>query len=622
MMNCFEENLKILAEENAELARLVDTAGCDGLSWCETRRGEANLCHEGDDRRWFYHSNYDACRETAQWLGDIPLDALHVLYVYGIGVGYSFDVLKGWLAKRRDRYLVYLEDDLQVLHRLLETARGGEMVSHRQVMLAYLGDNENDCDALCEELAYHFVKLPMKIVALPAYARVREDRLTYLQMRLMHRTVHVNFASEEFLEYGRAFFTNFYKNLFYLPTSHAASKLFGKFNNIPAIICGAGPSLNKNFSVLKTLERRALIFAGGSAINALTGRGLWPHFGATVDPNPEQHKRMVSQTGYELPFFYKGRTYASALETLHGPRIYLTEYVGYPISTWVEKELGIQGTSATEGFNVLHLTIDLARLMGCNPIIFVGMDLAYTDMQLYASSVVAQPKVSEEDLTKATDLNNNSFLRHDIHGKPVYTLWKWIAESHYTSQYAKQFPEKTFINATEGGLGAEGIPNKSLREVAESYLSTEYDLKNWIHQELQQAIFVDVDENKIRKILESIKASLETSLEQCHNLVKSFDALKEAVIDKKVQQIEHWSSEVENLQQQLEEEIAYRHILQPVNHIRSVAFERHFQEIEGDDDSSSEKEQIVEHYEAMHAEALSLQEAAKINLTILNRSLE
>ena len=43
-----------------------------------------------------------------------------------------------------------------------------------------------------------------------------------------------------------------------------------------------------------------------------------------------------------------------------------------------------------------------------------------------------------------------TLLKTDIYGKPIYTLWKWIAEANWIGDFAKAHPDITVINATEG----------------------------------------------------------------------------------------------------------------------------------------------------------------------------
>lgn len=619
-----ERNAELLHSRYSHFFQQVMEVDPDSLQWCETRQGELNLLDTSAPGARHLHSSYSTSKETEKWLAELDWEQIkdntNVLYLYGIGLGYTFDPLEAWLAEGADRYLVYLEDDLRVFRRLLETERGTRILESKQVILVYTGQDERDLEEIAEDLAYYFVKLPVKVAVLPCYQQHKEDRFRDLQMRLMHKTVYISYGSEEFLTYGCKFYRNYYRNLQFLPGSIRASGLYSKFEGMPAIICGAGPSLNKNFDVLRQLDRRALIFAGGSAINALTNRGLMPHFGATVDPNHEQYKRMSSQAGFTLPFFYKGRTYHQVLPYLAGERILLPGNTGYPASSWIESQLGINEPFIREGHNVLHMSIDLARVMGCNPIIFVGMDLAYTGMQLYASDVVGESKVSEQELTRATDLNNNSFLRNDIYGNPVYTLWKWVAESDYTSKYAKEFNETTFVNATEGGLGFDGIANMSLEDVRDHYLKEEHDLRGWVSGIMEQSRY-DLSIDSVKDILGDLRESLQCCKKTSDALAENFVALKDALLEQRVEEVQALSVDIEVQQLELGREVAQVQVLDPVNHIRSILFERKTSEIAVHSDQTRDEE-IAAHCDANREEILSLSEAARLNLELLDEALE
>ena len=43
--------------------------------------------------------------------------------------------------------------------------------------------------------------------------------------------------------------------------------------------------------------------------------------------------------------------------------------------------------------------------MGCSPLIFVGMDLAFTDMKAYAKGVVADASVEEQKILQGGDFD-------------------------------------------------------------------------------------------------------------------------------------------------------------------------------------------------------------------------
>ena len=637
----FEKSIEELKQKNKPLALLLESTNLQGSETTKTRNREDNLSLEIEGKKHFLHSNYNAEKESKKWWDQLEASKVKLLYIYGIGLGYSFDCLKSWLDAEPDRYVVYFEEDLRVLKRLFNTERGHKILKEKRILIEYLGDyeegeeeetgdNKENRKAVCEELAYYFVKLPFLVTSLPLYEKIYEEKYLDLQVHLRHKSAYISFASEEFLGFGAPFFLNFYRNMLSLEGAYSAHSLLGKFHGVPAIICGAGPSLNKNFETLKSLENNALIFAGGSALKALTSKGLQPHFGATVDPNPEQYKRMQQQTGYEVPVFFKGRVFNQAMSVLHGPRLYLTGNSCYPITNWLEDKLGIkEQVNADEGNNVLHLTMELARLMGCDPIIFVGMDLAYTNLQLYADQVIGggtggvngsgsgncSSQVSEEELTKGTNLNNNAFLRDDIYKKPVYTLWKWVAESQYTSQYSKMHDKTTFINATEGGIGVKGVANVSLNEVKEKFLTKQFDLKGQVHTEIQKGILSNVNKKDVLKYYEELEKSLESTLEDLKKLFVLFEDLKIAIEEKSAEKITTVSKEIEEIQERLGDELAYSSILEPVNHIRSILFERKHVELESDE--KSEQEQVLDRCQAHRDEIASLREGAKINLHVL-----
>ena len=65
------------------------------------------------------------------------------------------------------------------------------------------------------------------------------------------------------------------------------------------------------------------------------------------------------------------------------------------------------------------------------------MDLAYTDMKAYASGVEANNTVEAATVTKPDNIDQAALLKTDIYGKPIYTLWKWIAEADWIGDFLK-----------------------------------------------------------------------------------------------------------------------------------------------------------------------------------------
>jgi len=454
----FQKNILLWSQTDPKIALMLPYTDCSSVSFCKTKSGELNLKRISDHKTLYFHSNTYASKEAQKWFSSLDLNGVNVLYIYGVGLGYYYEAAKKWLRQSKDHFIVFLEDDKAVLHRLLETNAGTQILKDKQVQLYYFKGIEESKD-LFEMLYWDFVRMKVLVTALKHYEKNNHRIFFELQRKMDYDIALKNALVDEYLNYGIPFYKNFYPNMLQLAKSYFGNRLFGKFNQVPAIICGAGPSLNKNLPLLKTLTDRAIIFAGGSAINALNDKGVYPHLGAGIDPNAEQYKRISLHQAFETPYIYRNRVYHGAFRMIHGPRLYITGTGGYDVTEWFEEKFDIKEEFLDEGHNVVNFCLQAANAMGCNPIIFVGVDLAFTGMQAYAGGVVEDASVAEEDILKVSDFDAKAIMREDIYGKPVYTLWKWIAESHWIGDFAKEHPKAVMINATEGGLGFPGLCN-------------------------------------------------------------------------------------------------------------------------------------------------------------------
>lgn len=150
--------------------------------------------------------------------------------------------------------------------------------------------------------------------------------------------------------------------------------LRASFQNTPAIIVGAGPSLEKNGHLLRLFEDKALIFAGGSALNVID---VEPHFAASIDAEAP-YQQFKAQPFAEVPFCYQARMNPDNFSLLHGERLLFPDSSCPPINE-------IYGESSFDaGWTVGTFLTAIAKLMGCSPIIFIGMDLCYTAGKKYA----------------------------------------------------------------------------------------------------------------------------------------------------------------------------------------------------------------------------------------------
>lgn len=614
-----EKNLKRWEFFCPQASKLIPQVECFYISGTENPDGKLNLKYGDKYQTFFLHSTENVEQEAKEWFSSLNLQNISVLYVYGIGLGYYYKAVKPWLEMSKKHTLVFLEDDLEVLRIFFETQMAEEILNDTQVRIFYL--DWNNKEGMFQDIVKNFIFQSFKISALNSYALYKKKYVEVSSL-LAYQTSIRSALTGEYISSGMGFFSNYYLNLLKMSSSYIGNNLFDQFKDIPAIICGAGPSLEKNIDLLGKLKDRALIFAGGTAMNAINTKGVNPHFGIGIDPNVFQFSRIIANQAFEVPFFYRNRMYHEALNIIHGEHLYITGAGGYILSDWIEEKLGIPtGTVLSEGFNVINFSLAIALAMGCNPIIFAGVDLAYSGDRSYTPGLfhhaIHDPK--QDFRTKSTE--EELIDKKDINGEPIQTLWKWIHEALWFSQTGYENPENKFYNCTEGGLGFPGIQNMSLAEAAVNYLSKQYDLEGMVHCAVQNSPMPEsVTKGHVLDVLKELYADLKKCLEIFQKIEKIYSEMQSRIAFEKDIPDDYITAEISRLLAPLQENPAYKTILQ-VFESKYIDFANpRFREI--DYDTSLAAEDIhLRKLELLIQRYRFLQTTAKINIDCIDKVL-
>lgn len=498
-------NRNLLMERYPEIGFLFNYVPFEPFTLFTDNDGKLNAKREN----WLLHVETE--KEIENWKRKLDLDELDILYIFGIGLGYHYDFLRGWLDKKRGRRLIFLEEDLGVIAAFLERKGADQLLLDSRVHIRFVVDRK-EWNLKIEELAQEFISDKVGCTIICSYRPFHGRRFKNIELKLMRATAAIHALLSESL-HAEKIFANLYPNFKKLPTAFFANKFEGQFKNIPAIICGAGPSLKDVIPHLKELENKALIIAGGSTMAALSRHGIEPHLGMAVDPNSEEYDRLKPSTAFETPLLYANRVLPDIFATCNGPHGYMRSDTGGLPEVWLEEKLGIEDKAigpdlGREAFSVTTLAVALAYSMGCNPIILAGVDLAYTGMQRYADGVLETAnQVSLSNIKADKRLTERLLKRKDRQGNLVYTLLKWVMESSCISSYAKKHPERQFINATDGGIGFRDVPYEPFEKVSKTFVRT-YNLRGKIHALSQQTRF-NLDLSLLNTLFKDLAHSLE-----------------------------------------------------------------------------------------------------------------
>lgn len=395
---------------------------------------------------------------------NLSLDHLEAVYVYGLSDGYPFLEMEEWLEAVSGRHLIFLEDELEALHRLKAMAWGGKLLKHPQVHLKFL---HRPIDLTLELCAKEF---PFDKIDVATHKK-KSKRFHSMKLALLRKTFLWHSVVSECLS-GHLLHRNIFTNLKRLPRSFYVNKTKNAFAGKPAVICGAGPSLDTVIGDLKQMQDKALIIGCGSALSALSHAHVKPHLAIAFDPNAREKECVKGHRFKDVPLIYGNRLYPEVFEFFEGPCGYFRSPSVSPLERAIEEQLGLSEDDigqdlGREALSVTTLALSLACFWGCSPIILAGVDLAYSNKQHYAPGVTAHVPLPEHVI-----------YRKGAQGKRVATLIKWVMEQETIDAYTKRYPHLVFLNATGQGLGFASIPHRPFSAI--TLPSTPIDVQHMI----------------------------------------------------------------------------------------------------------------------------------------------
>jgi hypothetical protein len=202
------------------------------------------------------------------------------------------------------------------------------------------------------------------------------------------------------------------------------------------LFLGAGPSLHANADLIKQLvnENKVICIAGGSAIRQCSKLGIFPHLALAFDPRFTEQTVVFDYLSDEfierVPFVTNQGLYHNCFKRLK--TAYMTCSSSLPdLCQWLEPEEWI----LPEGrIGVSTMVPFLADLMCANRLIYIGVDLRYT-----------------EDGKRYADIDDNQRAADSQDFEGVDTRLAWIREAVNVEQNQQHIDTKLF-NASDISL--------------------------------------------------------------------------------------------------------------------------------------------------------------------------
>lgn len=478
MSDLLNANLTALARFDEELARRLRATEPSTALRFESAKQEsaltASLAPHSGARPIALASAYRPLTE-AKKLADTADTREHAtLLMLGMGLGYHVAEL---VERANDTAVVVAyEPDPAVLRAVLEQVDCSAWLGRGNVAL-FTG--EVDGGRLTRRMERHVASISqgVQILTHPPTRRLHPESLNRFaeQFKQFVAFCRTNLATT--LVNAAATCRNQAHNLGMYAAGASLDDLRDIAAGRPAVLVAAGPSLAKNIDLLKdsAVRRNVVVVAVQTVLKLLLAHGVRPDFVTALD----YHE--ISRRFYEgleeladVTLIAEPKAHRAIVDHYPGPvRLLQSRFLDLLLGPLAQARDGL-----TAGSTVAHLSFYLAQYLGCDPIVFIGQDLGFTDGVYYCPGTPIH-EVWSAQLSPFNTLEMMEWKRiarqkgnlqkmNDIHGRPIYTDEQMLT---YLRQFERDFAEapQRIIDATEGGLPKENTQRMPLTEAIQRY---------------------------------------------------------------------------------------------------------------------------------------------------------
>ena len=295
---------------------------------------------------------------------------------------------------------------------------------------------------------------------------------------------------------------NFFANLSIIQGGLGVRVVNNVLKGMPAIVVGAGPSLDKNLAQLKDLRDKACMISCDASLEAVLKAGCKPHIVLSAE-SKERVKRYLTPEGFsteDLLLVADTRLHPASRDAWKGEILW---YNSMPIENFPFSEVSVKWTGQLgalgSGGCVTTTIWCLAQVFLKNsPIIHIGQDCSFKDVTRHHANAV-----------KNTELYTTDQLEDelDINGDKVYTNGPLKSFRLWLENIFVAHPG-IYVNCTEGGTLTRGCLVMSLEEATEMFLKDDHPIDEKIEAALEGGVDI-MNETRNEGLEDKIEVPIE-----------------------------------------------------------------------------------------------------------------
>lgn len=468
----FEKNMAMLKANHSHIFDIVSgySQQNDETKLVESENRKFNLKGKTTDNEWvFIHEPSDPGVEANDFLAMVAENSTGVVLMFGMGLGYTVQEL---LKKRKKiQCLILFELNVEFLVLAFKHMDLSQMFSDKRLIIC--AEKPDDLSSIMAPANRSLMLENIHTLSLTPCFKVNKDYGILAPLVADYISAY-NAEGNTKIFHGRTFIENRLKHLTSMHHDKKLEDLAGKYKGMPALIVAAGPSLDKNIDQIHKAVGKAVIICVDSALPSLLKHNIQPDFVSSIDYKELTYEKISGVASN--PLCKQINLICTTWVTSLVPKIFPAKNVFWaysrnPLEDWINRSMGGEISIGGAG-TVAHLNFVSADIMGCEPIIFVGQDLAFSSRKSHSSNVV----LTNEDTVKKM-LDN---------GQEV--MWvKGVTESEVPTNRQMQMYRRTFeqmieesgknvVNSTEGGALIEGAEHMPLSSAIEQFCDVEINL--------------------------------------------------------------------------------------------------------------------------------------------------
>lgn len=442
----------------------------------ETRVLESGLTiqlfHQ-DEKIWQLNSSCEPVKAAQLWAEQFNLPEINehsILFVFGMGDGRA--VLELAQRKKDCKILVY-EPSSDIFWEAIGREEWAKLLDLPNIYLFIEGINEEYFFHFIQDfLDYSNIQLT-HLGVLPNYERIFQK--SYIKFRQIIESVMelVVYTRNTELQRIEEMTQNMYALSQDIIKQYSVQQLFGcvermGWQQVPAVLIAAGPSLDDCISELQDFRNKAFFLAVDTALNTLLENNIIPDMTISVDSR-KPLTLFKNPKFSDIPIALSQQSNQEVVEMNKAAHFYEVDEEAY-LNRIIIEETGKSGVQLPTGGSVANNGLSLLMQMGFKTIILVGQDLAYPNLQLHTKAAYSN------DNNTISPEQNEYVLVEDVHGNLVYTQKNMNIYRKWMEQYIAGYPDIDVINVSKCGANIAGTRQISIRECINQYtLSIESD---------------------------------------------------------------------------------------------------------------------------------------------------